>query len=381
MGGFEVVCWLGVGLGFVHAAVAHGCFEAWARRAAPAEATKDGPAISFLRPLKAGVPGLREKLETMLRAMRVGDQVVFGVDVDSAEATLCEELRGAFPEREIVVVGCRAGAARNPKISKLVQMEPQARHEHWLLADAEAVLKAEFLEGFRREWQASGVGALTAGYRMRGARTWPERLDAAAALLTLWPGLGVLWAWGPLRITLGACTGLRRRDLENVGGWAAFGGELAEDNRLGAALAGAGVRIGLSRAVVTLDGDPLGWRDWWRHQRRVAVTYRAGNPLGFAGSIVTHGEFWSVLLVASGAKVAGWVTFAAFWAVRTGLAARMSRRLDFPIRSFPGVVLLATAAAHFCWWASWFTRSVWWSGRRWRVTFRGKLGSKGEKEG
>ncbi len=381
MAGFETVCWVGVGLGFIHAGVACCCFDAWGRRQAPKEVSDADPAISFLRPLKPGVPGLREKLETMLRAMRVGDEVVFGVDVDSAEAVLGEELRVAFPEREIVVVECRAGVARNPKISKLVQMESRARHEHWLLADAEAVLDAEFVEGFRREWRASGVAALTAGYRMGGARTWPQRLDAAAVLLTLWPGLGVLWAWGPLRITLGACTVLRRGDLAAVGGWVGFGDELAEDNRLGAALAGAGRRIGLSRHAVTLDCDPLGWREWWRHQRRVAITYRAGNPLGFAGSLVTYGEFWSVLLIAAGGKGAGSLALVACWALRTALARRMSRRLDFPIPALPAITLVATFAAIACWGASWLGRSVWWGGRRWRITFRGKIRATEEKAG
>lgn len=317
--------------------------------------------------------------------------MVFGVDEGSAEETLAEGLRVAMPERDIVVVACRPGGALNMKISKLVQMAPQVRHEHWLLADAEAVLDADFVENFRREWRATGVDALTAGYRIRGARTWPQRLDAAAGLLTLWPGLGVLWAWGKrpvagelprgVRIILGACTGLRRADLAAVGGWEALGDELAEDNRLGAALAGAGRRIGLSRRVVTLGADPLGWREWWRHQRRVAVTYRAANPLGFAGSLVTYGEFWSVLLIASGAGGPGGASLVACWAVRTALAVRMSRRLRFPIAALPAVTLVATFAAMVCWWASWLERSVWWGGRRWRVTFRGKIRAPAEKEG
>ena len=369
MSGLPAILWTGVGLSFLYAVAAHWCFERWGRECGGgvSDAT-----VSFLRPLKGGVPELWEKLVLSARAMAAGDQIVLGVDAGGAEAALGERLRAAFPERDIVVVECAPGVALNPKISKLAQMSPHARHEHWVIADSEALLEAKFVAGFRAEWMASGADALTAGYRVCGARSWPQRLDAAAVLLTLWPGLAVLRACGPLKITLGACTGLRRGDLAGIGGWEMFGGELAEDNRLGAALAATGRTIRLSAHVVALECDGLGWRDWWRHQRRVAVTYRAGNPLGFAGSIVTHGELWCVLLGVAGVR-GGWAMLAVAWALRAALAARMARRLDFSIPTLPPVVLLASLAASAAWLASWCARSVWWGGKWRRVTFRGRF--------
>ncbi|HYR59545.1 MAG TPA: glycosyltransferase, partial [Chthoniobacteraceae bacterium] len=127
------------------------------------------PPITFLRPVKAGVPRLRAKLDRLARAMRPGDQLILGAAAVSAELNECEALRRAFADREIVVVPCREGAALNPKISKLVQMDSACRHERLILSDSEAMIDAGWLDAFRCEWHSSGADALTAGYRFVGA--------------------------------------------------------------------------------------------------------------------------------------------------------------------------------------------------------------------
>lgn len=342
------------------------------------------PPVTFLRPLKRGVPELREKLESLVLATGERDQIVIGVDAGSDEAALAGEVRARFPGRDIVVVPCAlraAGAALNPKISKLVQMEAHARHEHWLLSDSEAMLDAEFLAAFRGEWAASGADVLTAGYRFRNLRTWPQRLDAAAVLLTLWPGLAMVRQRGTVRFTLGACTAMRRSDVAAVGGWKAFGADLAEDNRLGAALAAAGKTIRLSAHVATLDSDPLSWRGYWRHQRRVAVTYRASNPAGFAGMIFTQIWPWCALLAvicpADGFgfwNASGFLTL--MLVIRAVAAHETARALDFRVPWLPLLVPIATLVESVCWFASWGSRSVWWGGRKRRVSFRGGLNSR-----
>ncbi|MCE9611097.1 MAG: glycosyltransferase [Chthoniobacter sp.] len=355
--------------------------RAWLAKAAPLESSpRDLPPLTLLRPLKAGVPALRAKLDALIAAMHPGDQLILGADDGSVEMGVCSALRDSFPEREIVVVACRSGAALNPKISKLVQMTPHARHGHWLLSDSESLLDVAWLDAFRREWQTSGADVLTAGYRFVNLATWPQRLDASAALCGLWPGLAMVRRFGRVDFTLGAYTALRRADVEAVGGWAAFCDFLAEDNRLGAALAGTGRTIRLSAQVATLDADPLTWRDYWRHQRRVAVTYRACRPAGFAGMVFTNGLVASALLVAlarvpSASVVAfhcvGFVMviqLIRWWCFRA-----LAKTLHFSIPWLLPVMLAASVVELACWIAAWFDRRVWWAGRRWRVSSTGRM--------
>jgi ceramide glucosyltransferase len=339
----------------------------------PTEKTSDElPAVTFFRPLKAGVPDLPSKLTVLARALRPGDELLIGAETESAEWTMAEELRRAHADLEIVVVPCEPDHALNPKIAKLLQMEPHARREHWILSDSEAVMDADFLTKFRREWTRCDV--LTAGYRFSHVATWPQRLDAAAVLLTLWPGLAVLRASGWVRLTLGACTGFRRSDLVAVGGWCAFADDLAEDNRLGQALAAAGRTIRLSAHVVTLECDPLSWRDYWRHQRRVAVTYRVGNPEGFAGAILTHGVTTSLMLVCwRPAEIWAWLLLLGVFVVRWLTACRAAKALNFLIAHLALVVLVASVVEAICWVLGWGAQHVWWGGVRRRISRTGGL--------
>jgi len=329
--------------------------------------------VTFFRPLKPGVPRLREKLEMLLQASRAEDQILFGIDSGSEEETICEEARRAFPARDVVVVRCEPDRALNPKISKLVQMAPLARHASWLLSDSEALFLPGFLQALREEWQAHEVAALTTAYRFVNLASWPQRCDALGVLLGLWPGLSLVRRYGRVNFTLGACTIFRREALAGIGGWEAFGHDLAEDQRLGEALVKSGQEIRLSRQVAALDSDPLSWGDYWRHQRRVAVTYRAANPAGFAGVLLTFGPVWSVLCLLLFSEPR--LFLAALFAITfRGLRVRRAARLlEFPVPGVAAALWIASFVEALCWALSWFSGRVWWSGRWWRVGFRGEL--------
>jgi ceramide glucosyltransferase len=344
----------------------------WLGEAAP---HFEGPLepVSYFRPVKRGVPGLRDKLEMLVASTLPADQIILGVDPASEEEAIAESVRLAHPGRAIAVVRCLEGRAINPKISKLIQMEPVAVHGAWCLSDSEVLFSAEFLTAFRHEWQACGAAALTAGYRFTHLESWPQRCDALGVLLGLWPGLALIRLFSRPNFTLGACTLFRRAALAAIGGWSAFGADLGEDQRVGAALVRAGHAVRLSRHVVTLDSDPISWRDYWRHQRRVAVTYRAGNPAGYLGLLVTFGPVWSFLGFLVCPQPGPALAFLVTVIVRAWRIDRSSRWLDFPVPGLLRGSLIASFVEPACWVLSWFSRRVWWSGRWWRVDRQGRL--------
>lgn len=341
---------------------------------AEADAVTAFPAITFFRPLKPGVLDLRPKLAAFIEEMREDDQVLLGVEPGTGEARLCAELAQAFPTRDLRVIECGRGAALNPKVAKLLQMTPAVRHEHWIVLDSEFVAEPGWLERFRREWALSGKDAFTAGYRFTGISTFLQALDALPILVTLWPGLGAVVRGGRLNFMLGAVIAVRRRDLEEVGGWQRFSGDLAEDNRLGTALARAGKSVGLSRNIATLSSDPLDWRAYWRHQRRVAVTYRVCNPAGFTGMICTHGvPFAAAVVLLRPTASAAWLLLGATLACRWWTARRLCTLLRFPVPHLFYSVIVANFVETTCWVAAWFSTTVWWAGKRWNVRNDGLL--------
>ena len=328
----------------------------------------DTPPLTLWRALKPGIPELDAKLNALVQASRPDDQILLGAETGSPEIAACIALREKFSDREIVVVACDPDRAANPKISKLLQMMPRARHAQWLLTDSEAIVDAPFIEGFRNEWAASGADALTAGYRFTGLKNFRQILDVSPALLTLWPGLMLA---GRMDFTLGACVGVRACDIRAIGGWEAVANELAEDQRLGALLVNAGKKIRLSRHVLTLDSDPLGWRDYLRHQHRGAVTYRAAAPARAIGLPMFHAFAFATLVPAF--HPPWWKWAALVFAIRIAAATIVSRRLQFHIPLLPLTAAISATVETAMWIAAWLSRRVWWSGRWRRVNWRGRL--------
>jgi ceramide glucosyltransferase len=347
-------------------AIYHGVTTILLRRrfAAPAAvAGVDAPGcnVTFLRPVKPGVARLREKIGMLAAAADAGDQIIVGVENDD-DAREC----AGFPNVE--VVRCEPGRALNPKINKLLQMTPRARHTHWIVTDSEALPDAAFFRCVRAEW--AGADCVTAGYRFTGATTLPQRLDCASALLTLWPGLML----ARMEFVLGACFAVKREDVEAAGGWEAFADFLHEDNRLGAALAKAGKRIVLSRAVLSLEADEVTWRNWWRHQLRVALTYRVSSPAGWLGMPLTYSTAWALAFaLCAPCDVRRWLLPCAVLALRW-LSARMNAAaLGFSTKNLAAAVLVQSVCEPLWWLAGWGLRSVTWGARVLRVTRDGRI--------
>ncbi len=353
------------------------------RRPAPAPPQGWEPEpVTFLRPIKRGVPRLEEKLAYLIAAAHPGDHLLFAVDNGEDRAVCQRAMEGAalgVRTALVTVEPLLSSAPYNPKIAKLAAMEAIAGEQapqRCIVSDSEALPSPEWFDAFRYEWERGGGAALTVGYRFVGARSLPQQLDHLSALLTLWPGLMIASGGGSgsLAFTLGACTGLRRDDLAALGGWEAFLPYLAEDNRLGAALKAAGRPVRLSANPLTLDSDPLGWRDWLLHQHRVAVTYKVCAPAGTLGMIVTHGLSWSVLYAL--AVPGGWQVAMAMVALRLVTAWVMARRLAFPMN--PGwrwgvAVVLASLTESLFWLAAWLPLPVAWGPRRFRVGRQGEF--------
>lgn len=362
------------GISIVYWLITTAWLSKW-RKESPDEGIEDLPPITFLRPLKPHVPGLDAELCRFLQELRAGDQVIFGVEQGSPEERLCDSLQESGKEH-ITVVPCAPGAALNPKISKLVQMAPHARHSVWIVLDAEFVAETGWLDRFRADWATGGADAMTASYGFSDAESFVQRLDALPVLTTLLPGLAVIRRSGSLQPMLGAVIAVRRDAVEQIGGWQALGNYLADDNRLGATLASAGKRVGLSRQIATLTADPLSWRGYWQHQRRVAVTYRACNPLGFAGSVFVQGVPFALLAFClKPGSLAFQSTLLLTLLVRISTVRSLSRSLSFPLRPpFLGVII-SSFVEIACWLLAWLSPRICWAGRRYRVTAGGLIES------
>lgn len=365
----------------------------WARRQPGAPpATAPLPPVTFFRPVKPNTPALRDKLAALAACARPGDQVLVGVGT-AADLAVARAVAGL----EVIAVGDANGTAGdpadsspdppsppepagqpaapaivspapNPKVAKLIPLTAHARHDHWIVTDSEVLAEPALFAALRAEW--GGCGLLSAGYRFLASRSWPQRLDHAATLGTLWPG----WMFSRRPSASGAFIAVRAADIARIGGWQTLAAELAEDHRLAERLAAAGVPVRRSRHLITLDADRLTWAGYFHHQLRVAVTFRTCAPFGWAAAPITHGVAPAILLVAlHPGNPAAWTALAGIAVVRVGAAAVAARALGFALPALPLAALAGAVAETFFWLLGWLTGTVRWGNLQLRVDPRGHI--------
>jgi len=99
----------------------------------------------------------------------------------------------------------------------------------------------------------------------------------------------------PRDFALGAAILLRRKNLEEIGGFKSLANCLADDYQLGNRVFKNGHRIALCPVVVECWDAPMNWKQVWKHQLRWARTIRVCQPLPYFFSILSNATLWPLL--------------------------------------------------------------------------------------
>ena len=329
-------------------------------------------------------------------------EILFGVAEpgDPAVAEV-ERLQREFPSRPIHLVVCPEVLGTNRKVSTLVQLLPQARHDLLLINDSDILVPPDYLRkiaaSFRQSQPNSGpapgrkaaagrTGMVTALYRAAASskqaaagspgRTLASRLEALT-IATDFAG-GVLSAYaleGKLSFGLGSTLAVRREALEAIGGLRPLLDCLADDYELGRRVASAGFEVVLAPLVVETALPAARFEDMFRHQLRWARTIRDRRPLGYIGFGITHVVSWALLACfCSGLSgwslgllaLSGFLRFAVAAALCTSVLRDWAADLDLWLLPLRDVVALLV------WITSFAGTTVEWRGERFRL-HAGKL--------
>jgi ceramide glucosyltransferase len=93
----------------------------------------------------------------------------------------------------------------------------------------------------------------------------------------------------------GSTIALKRQTLDEVGGFAAFADQLADDYEIGRAVRAKGYTLAIPAMGVGHTAAENTARDLFRHELRWTRTIRLVNPAGHLGSIVTHGFAFALM--------------------------------------------------------------------------------------
>jgi len=272
------------------------------------------PGVSVLKSLKGIDPGMLNAFRSHCRQSYAGEhELLFGVSsMDDPAAAAVRQLQSEFPQCAIRLVECPERLGTNGKVSTLVQLVPQARHEFLLINDSDITVSLRYLERVMacfapanaKDKPRQQVGLVTALYRGRAHGTLPSRFEALGIATDFQPSvlLAKILEKG-LHYGLGSTLAVSREALDSIGGLLPLVDRLADDYELGVRVDRAGYRIALAPEVVETAIPAYSWRGFLDHQLRWARTVRDARPWGYVGLVFTYGLSWALLnVLASGAS-------------------------------------------------------------------------------
>lgn len=252
------------------------------------------PAVTILKPLHQEDPDLRHNLETFFSQNYAGAvQIVFGVhDENDPAIEVVKALQAKYPQCDTSIVADTALYGANAKISNLMNMFPQAKHDVLVLSDSDIAVGRLWLAQVTAALSRPGVGIVTCLYTgepgQGGRKLWSS-LGAMGSSYDFLPNAVTGTSLGLASPCMGSTIALKRQTLDEVGGFAAFADHLADDYEMGRAVRSKGYTLAIPALGVGHTAAESSLTDLFRHELRWTRTIRMVNPLGHVGSVVTHG--------------------------------------------------------------------------------------------
>lgn len=336
------------------------------------------PAVTILKPLHLGEPGLSENLESFFAQDYPAEiQIVFGVhDANDPAIAVVEALQARFPHRDTVIVADGALHGSNAKVSNLINMLPSARHGILVLSDSDIMVTPHWLRHVTDALAQPGVGLVTCLYTgqvVRGQkRVWPT-LSAMGTSYDFLPNVILGASLGLAEPCMGSTIALKRATLDEIGGFMAFADYLADDYEIGRAVRAKGYELAIPAMGVGHTATESSAQELFRHELRWTRTIRTVNPVGHLGTIITFG--FPIALISAILLDFSWFSVAVMCMT---LAARLflKRRIDgiFGTYAGPFWLLPARDLLSFAVFAtSLFGETVHWRGTRFSVEPSGAL--------
>jgi len=341
---------------------------------AGARSTAGSPPVTILKPLHGDEPGLFENLASFhAQNYPAPVQIIFGVhdDRDSAIGVV-ERLQAEFPDADLQLVVDQTPHGSNLKVGNLINLARHARYDCVVLADSDIRVEPGYLGDVVATLSEPGVGAATCLYRGVAAGGFWSRLSALGIDAHFLPNVLVGLKTGLAAPCFGSTIAMTRDRLEQIGGFEAFTDRLADDYAIGAAIRSAGLRVAISNMLVAHSCWESSFLDLWRRELRWARTIKSIDPVGYAGSLVTHPLGWALLGAASGAPASGLGLAALAIASRIVLMSAVSRNFGLvrpPYWLAPPRDLLSFVVFL----SSFLGNDLTWRGRRYRMQPNGRL--------
>ncbi|HYB73412.1 MAG TPA: bacteriohopanetetrol glucosamine biosynthesis glycosyltransferase HpnI [Candidatus Sulfotelmatobacter sp.] len=335
------------------------------------------PPITILKPIKGLDPDLLGNLRSFCRQDYPAYQILFGAaDPQDPALGVVRQVLAEHPDADAHLVLCPEPLGPNGKVSSLHQMAARARHEILVISDSDTRVAPDYLHRVAAPFADPEVGLVTALYRGVAPAGLAAHLERLIIHTLFVPSVLVAYLLEGMTFALGATLAMRRKVLDELGGFAAFTHVLADDYQIGRRAVAAGYTVALADAMVDCVLGQIPFRDFFARQVRWARTMRSCRPAGYLASFIRHGVFLSLLfLLAEGPTPLGLGLLLATIALRHAVAVTVSAkvlRVADPVRGL-WLLPLADALSVALWALAFAGNTITWRGLRYRMGRGGVL--------
>jgi ceramide glucosyltransferase len=335
------------------------------------------PPVTIIKPVKGMDAESYENFASFCCQDYPRFQIIFAAASPSDPVIpVIEKLAADFPAVDMeLVVDCRIHGP-NYKVCNLINAFPKARHDIIIVCDSDIRVGERYLREVCTPFADQSVGLVTSLYRsssIPGAATAMEAMGFTAEMV---PNVMVALRLEGLSFALGASMAVRRKALEDIGGFPALVDYLADDYQLGNKVHRAGWRLVLSDYFVESMMHREELAAVLSRQLRWARTMRVSRPGGYFASGLTQ-PFPAALLalIVSGFSIAGVAAALLLYAVRSMTALAFSRRYlrdgIFPRRLW--LLPIRDMFAFATWVLAFAGQRVRWRGHLFRLLPGGKI--------
>ncbi len=286
-----------------------------------------------MKPCKGCDPEMYECLRSHCTQEYPEFEIVFGVNDATDEAIpYIERLKQEFPQVPIKLVVAQQVLGANRKVSNLIQMLGQARHEHVLINDGDIKVPQNYLRDVLSGFATPGekpVGMVTCLYRGVAGKTIWSKLEGFGINVDFMAGVLVAkYLDGEVRFALGSTLCTTKQAIAAVGGLEALVDYLADDYELGKRISESGYRVVISHSVVETHLPDYEYVAFMDHQLRWGRTVRSSRPAGYFGMAITFGMIWALLaVIASMGALWSWALLAVVLLAKTAVASAVGKRI------------------------------------------------------
>ena len=288
------------------------------------------PRVSVLKPVKGVDPEAREGFVSFIEQDYPGAlEVVFGVEGhEDPVLPVIRELQERYGTERVKLAHSVARADVMGKANNVLAAQAAASGDVYVSADSDVIagrddvrrLVSTLLMGEARGGRRIGaVGALPV---YRGMQDFGAGLMGAyySPFMAIWY---TLKDWmGPRDVFPGTYYAILPEALEKAGGWMRIADNIADDYTMGRYLYEAGFESVMSGVVGSVPEPTKSLAQWWSHQHRWNLTYRATMPLPvYLLEPLIHPVVLALAMPVLLPGALGWWLLAAYCAVRWAVVA------------------------------------------------------------